>query len=69
MNINKEHPLDEVLRWRSPKRVDEMFALVCFNNYIAGQFGQKIPVDKSREVFEKIKKLLKTKSAPLMRRG
>jgi hypothetical protein len=52
-------PLDELLRWRSPKKVDEMFDLVCANNYFRGQFGQPIPVEKSRLVFNKIKKLLK----------
>jgi len=57
--MKNEHPLDELLRWRSPKRVDEMFDLVCFNNFVAGQFDGKIPVDKNREVFKRIKWILK----------
>lgn len=54
----KDEPFDELLRMRSPKRVDEMFDLVCANNYFRGQFGLPIPVDKSREVFKKIKNIL-----------
>jgi len=54
----KDEPFDELLRWRSPKRVDEMFDLVCVNNYFRGQFGLPIQVDKSREVFKRIKEIL-----------
>lgn len=49
----------ELLKIRSPKKVDEIFDLLCANNYFAGQFGLNIPVDESRKVFAHIKKLLK----------
>ncbi len=51
--------IKELLRMRSPKNVDQMFDLICAHNYFQGQFNGKIPVDDSRKVFEKIKKLLK----------
>lgn len=53
-----EHPLKQCLRWRDPKRVDEMFNLICAANFFAGQFEGHIPTEESREVFEHIKKLL-----------
>lgn len=56
--MRENHPFKELLRWRSPKRVDEMFDLVCFYNYNCGNFKGNIPVEESREVFEHIKKLL-----------
>ena len=57
----KEHPLDYVLRMRKPKEseLDSAFDLVCSMNYFAGQFGQNIPVDKSREVWNKLKELIR----------
>jgi len=39
---------------------DEMFDLVCFANWLAGNTNQNIPVDESREVWERIKKKLAT---------
>jgi len=38
---------------------DRLFDLICFENYIAGQMGQNIPVDKSREVYKELAKLIK----------
>lgn len=40
------------------KKPDEIFDLVCFGNFMAGQFNAKIPVDESRRAFARIKKLL-----------
>ena len=54
----KQTAWDSLLRIRNPKRVDEMFDLVCAGNYFAGQFNGQIPVEESRKVFEHIKKLL-----------
>ena len=47
--------------WKSlkfMKDIDEIFDLVCFENYIRGKFNQNIPVDESRIVFKRIKKLI-----------
>ena len=33
------------------KDPDQMFDLICLNNYLAGQFDRNIPVDESREIF------------------
>ena len=41
---------------------DEIFGLVCAANYFAGNFNANMPVDESRKAFERIKKLLKSKS-------
>jgi hypothetical protein len=40
------------------KNPDEMFGLICSCNYFAGQFGNNIPVEESREIFRRIKKFL-----------
>ena len=56
--MRDNHPFKELLRMRSPKRVDEIFDLVCAQNYFNGQFNNNIEVDENREVFEHIKKLL-----------
>lgn len=55
-----EHPLDYILRMRKPKEseIDSAFDLICASNYFAGQFGQNIPTDKSRECWNKLKTLL-----------
>lgn len=37
---------------------DLLFDLVCAQNWFAGNLDQKIPVEKSREVFRGIKELL-----------
>ena len=36
----------------------EIFDLICVANYFCGNFNQPIPVDQSREAFERIKLLL-----------
>jgi hypothetical protein len=41
------------------KNPDEMFDLVCAGCYFAGNLDGMMPVDESRKVFEKIKKLLR----------
>lgn len=50
--------LEDLLKIRSKKKVDIVFDMVIFNAYLAGEFGQKLPVEDSRKVFEHIKKLL-----------
>lgn len=57
--LPKNHPFQDLLRMRSAKNVDQIFDLVCFQNYISGQFDNKIPVAESRLLFEHIKSLLK----------
>lgn len=59
-----EHPLDYILRLRKPKEseIDSAFDLICATNYFAGQFGNNIPVDKSRECWAKLKELIKKPS-------
>jgi hypothetical protein len=44
------------LRWRN---VDRLFDFVCTMNYTSGYFDDKMPVDNSRKVLERIKKLIK----------
>jgi hypothetical protein len=56
--VSVKDPFADLLRMRSPKKVDLIFDMVCAGNYFAGQFGNPIPVDKNREVLEHIKKLL-----------
>lgn len=41
------------------KDVNQMFDLVVWGAYCAGSFKGKIPVEESREIFRRIKKLLK----------
>lgn len=53
-----EHPLDYILRKRTAKGLDEDIDLLCATNYFAGQFDNPIPVEKNREVWAHIKKLL-----------
>lgn len=36
------------------KDLSEMFDLTCVTNYFAGQFGNKVPVDESRNIFNLI---------------
>jgi hypothetical protein len=56
----KEHPLDYILRKR---KIDDFdFDMVCAYNYFCGQFDNKAPVDKNREVWAHFKKLLLNKS-------
>ena len=52
MQVN---PYKEIERMKNP---DKMFDLVLAGAYLRGQLGGKMPVDESRLVFEKIKKLL-----------
>lgn len=59
--MDKEHPLDFILRLRSKKQIDMAFDMICSINYFAGQFGNKIPIEKNRECFEHLKKLIITK--------
>jgi hypothetical protein len=41
------------------KDPDKLFDLICVANYFAGTFDRRMPVDENREVFERIKKLIK----------
>ena len=36
-----------------------LFDMICVRNFMAGNLGQKIPVDENRFGLEKLKKLLK----------
>lgn len=44
---------------------DLMFDFVCAANYFAGNAGAKIPVEESRQVYEKIVQLIIKKNKPL----
>lgn len=57
--MDKRHPLSWIKRLRTANKIDQAFDLLIANSYFAGQFGQQIPVDESRECFEHIKRLLK----------
>lgn len=59
--MKNEHPLDYILRMRKPNKddLDSAFDLVCSVNYFAGQFGQNIPVEKNREIWAKLKTLIR----------
>jgi len=56
-----EHPLDYILRMRKPKEqdLDNAFDLVCSMNYLAGRFNNDITVNKNREVWHKLKELIR----------
>jgi len=54
--MDKKLPLYQILKLKNP---DLMFDMVITNAYFCGQFDKNMPVDESREVFEKMKKLLK----------
>ena len=58
MKTTGDKAFDMILRL---KDVDEMFDLVCAGNFIIGRLNGMSPVDESRIVFEKIKKILKAK--------
>lgn len=38
---------------------DQLFDLICVQNYMKGQFDEKMPVDQNRKAFEEIKRLVK----------
>ena len=44
------------------KNPDELFDLICFKNWMMGNMNANIPVEESREIFEKIKCLLSPSS-------
>ncbi len=52
------NPIQKILRLKDPDRI---FDLICFHNYIEGKLNRDIPVEDSRKMFERIKKLLKVK--------
>ena len=54
MKANKT-PHDLIMKLKDPL---EIFDLVCAANYFCGNFNQPMPVDQSREAFERIKLLL-----------
>lgn len=54
MKVNKT-PHDLIMKLKDPL---EIFDLVCAANYFCGNFNQPMPVDQSREAFERIKLLL-----------
>ena len=54
MKANKT-PHDFIMELKDPL---EIFDLVCASNYFCGNFNQPMPVDNSREAFERIKLLL-----------
>ena len=54
MKANKT-PHDLIMKLKDPM---EIFDLICVANYFCGNFNQPIPVDQSREAFERIKLLL-----------
>lgn len=44
-----------------PKNVqdpEQLFALICFDNYIKGQLGEKIPGNESREAYKELERLI-----------
>lgn len=51
-------PYEEIGRLKDPLT---MFDLCIAGSFMAGQLGGKIPVDETRKVFEKIKKILEKK--------
>jgi len=57
--MEKNSALGSLMRMRSPKRIWQIFDLVCVSNYFDGRFGNKMSVDDSREVFRHILKLAK----------
>lgn len=48
-------PHDLIMKLKDPLQI---FDLTCAANYFCGNFNQPIPVDQSREAFERIKQLL-----------
>jgi len=54
-------PFESIKRLKDP---DQIFDMVCAYNYFAGTFKNLIPVDDSREAFERIKMLLKEEVKP-----
>lgn len=56
--VSATDPFADMLRMRSPKNVDMIFDMVCAGNYFAGRFQGNMPVEKNREIFAHIKKLL-----------
>ena len=54
--------------WKSitrMKNVDEIFDIICFENYVRGKFNLNVPVDESRNAFKRIKDLLQNKKRQL----
>lgn len=47
--------LNEIMALKDP---DQMFDLIVMMAYMRGNLNGMVPVDESRQVFEKIKKLL-----------
>ena len=58
--MRKNHPLAYILRKKTAKDIDFIFDMIVMHAYLAGQFGNKIPVDDTREAWKHIKKLLST---------
>lgn len=51
-------------QYQGIKKPDLLFDLVCYHNFVAGQFDGKIPVQESRQVYEEIKRLLSLPPKP-----
>lgn len=54
-----------ILDLKKMKDPDLMFDFVCAANYFAGNAGAKMLVEDSRQVYEKIVKLIIKKNKPL----
>ena len=57
-DLPKNHPFSPLLRMTSPKHIEQIFDLVCAQNYFDGQFGNNIPVEESRLVFRHLKEMI-----------
>lgn len=57
----KKTPLDAAYKEiKGLKNIDEMFDLLIFSAFVRGQFNGMVPVDESREIFEEIKKRIRS---------
>lgn len=56
---------DAILDLKKMKDPDLMFDFVCAANYFAGNAGAKMPVEDSRQVYEKIVQLIIKKNKSL----
>lgn len=49
----------EEKEFKNIKDVGQLFDMICVRNFMAGNLGQKIPVDENRCGLKKLKKLIK----------
>lgn len=54
--MNKDHPFTEIIKLSD---LDQMFDMLIYAIYSYGSLGRSIPVDEAREVFERIKELVR----------